>query len=62
MAQVYINKQDKEAAEILFLIYKNAMESGGTLAFKENGDEDDEAHNLLVDKIDVLLEKLRYSM
>lgn len=59
MGQVYINKSDREAAWILFCIYKNAMESGGCLAFDKDGEEDLEAHEKLADKIESLLRKIR---
>lgn len=59
MAQIYLNKNDKEAAEIVYFIFKDKMESGGVLMFKENGVEDEEAHYSMVEKIDSLFDKLR---
>lgn len=61
MSQIYLNKQDKEAAEIVYFIYKDKMESGGVLTFSENGEEDIESHYSLVDKIESLFNKLRNS-
>ncbi|MEK3987689.1 hypothetical protein MHB77_30610 [Paenibacillus sp. FSL K6-3166] len=57
--QVYLNKRDREAAQTIFLIYRNTMESGCCLMFTESGEEDVEAHMALVDKIDSLFEKIR---
>lgn len=59
ISQVYLNKNDKEAAEIVYFIFKDKMESGGVLMFKENGEEDEEAHYSMVEKIDSLFDKLR---
>ncbi|MBD8836213.1 hypothetical protein IFU39_00070 [Paenibacillus sp. CFBP 13594] len=61
MPQIYLSKQDKEAAEIVYFIYKDKMESGGVLTFNESGEEDIEGHYSLVDKIESLFVKLRNS-
>lgn len=57
--QVYLNKSDREAAWYIYLTYKNAMESGGCLKYTESGEEDIEAHMILVEKIESLFEKIR---
>lgn len=56
--QIYINKADREAAWHIYCIFKNAMEAGGCLKFTESGEEDEEAHMALVDKIESLFKKI----